>query len=176
MKPISELNLVTIGEIIRTHGYKGEAVIKLSVSFEQLNLTELIFLTIDGNKVPFFFSYPPKPYKKSGLLVKLENIDSDKEINKLINLPVLTEEKNILPETKNQETLIPEGFTVYNREQLIGKSGEYINIPSNPVITVYSENNTEILIPLNEQFLKEINYKKKVIIFDLPDGLIDLNE
>ncbi len=175
MIPISELNLVKIGEIIRTHGYKGEAVIKLSVDFERLKLTELIFLIIDGNKVPFFFSYPPKPYKKSGLLVKFDNIDSDKEIEKIIHSPVLTEEKNIVPE-RIEEIQIPKGFSVFNREQLIGKSGEYLNIPSNPIITVYSENNTEILIPLNDKFIKEINYDKKVIIFDLPDGLIEANE
>ncbi len=175
MIPISELNLVKIGEIIRTHGYKGEAVVKLSVDFERLNLTELTFLIIDGNKVPFFFSYPPKPYKKSGLLIKLDNINSDKEIEKILHSPVLTEEKNIVPES-SEATQIPKGFNVFNREQLIGKSGEYLNIPSNPIITVYSDNNQEILIPLNDKFIKEINYDKKVIIFDLPDGLIDVNE
>ncbi len=175
MIPISELDLVKIGEIIKAHGYKGEAVIKLSVDFEQLNLTELIFLIIDGNKVPFFFSQLPKPYKKKGLLVKLNNIDSDSEIERLINSPVFIESKNIFPE-KETDLPVPENFDVYNRDIRIGKSGTYLNIPSNPILTVYSKENKEILIPVNDQFLKSIDYEKKIIIFDLPEGLIDVND
>ena len=175
MKPIDELDLVKIGEIIRTHGYKGEAVIKLSVDFERLHLTELIFLIIDGNKVPFFFSNTPKPYKKNGLLVKFDNVDSDSEIEKLINTPVFTESKNIAPETM-EVSPVPENFDVYNGETYIGRSGTYLNIPSNPILTVYSKENREILIPVNDRFLKSIDYEKNVIIFDLPEGLIDVNE
>ena len=175
MIPISELDLVKIGELIRTHGYKGEAVIKLTINFERITITELIFLVIDGNKVPFFFSYPPKPYKKNGLLIKLDNIDSDTEIKKLINAPVFTENKNITEEL-NEESEIPENFDVYNGEFLIGRSGTYLNIPSNPILSVFSKKGNEILIPVNDQFLKSIDYEKKTIIFDLPEGLIEINE
>ncbi len=175
MIPISKLDLVKIGEIIRTHGYKGEAVIKLSINFDRLKKTEHIFLIIDGNRVPFFFSYPPKPYKKSGLLVKFDTLNSDKHIEKLINAGVLTESENILPESE-EEIFIPENYTVFNRETEIGKSGGYLNIPSNPILSVYTKNNKEILIPVNDTFLKKIDSDKKIIIFDLPDGLIDINK
>ena len=175
MIPIAQLDLVKIGEILKTHGYKGEAVIKLSVNFERLHLTELIFLIIDGNKVPFFFSNTPKPYKKNGLLVKLDNVDTDSEIEKLINTPVFIESKNIAPETV-EDSPVPENFDVYNGNTYIGQSGTYLNIPSNPILTVYTKDGKEILIPVNEQFLKSIDYEKNIIIFDLPEGLIDVNE
>jgi len=175
MKPINELDLVKIGEILRTHGYKGEAVIKLSIDFDKLKKTELIFLIIDGNTVPFFFSYPPKPYKKSGMLVKFDNIDSETEIEKLINAPVLLQSSNIIPDTE-ENIFIPENFDVFNKDVLIGKSGSYLNIPSNPILTVYTPDDKEILIPVNDTFLKKIDSEKKIIIFDLPEGLIDVND
>ncbi|NPA67651.1 MAG: 16S rRNA processing protein RimM [Chlorobi bacterium] len=175
MIPIDELDLVEIGEIIKTHGYKGEAVVKLSIRFDKLKKTELIFLITDGNKVPFFFSYPPKAYKKSGMLVKFDNIDTDKDIEKLTGCKVLTEKKNI-KKTYENEIFIPENFDVFDNEKFIGKSGTYLNIPSNPILTVYSPDNKEILIPVNDKFLKSINIEKKIIIFDLPDGLTDINK
>ena len=175
MKPIDKLDLVKIGEILRTHGYKGEAVIKLSIDFDRFKKTELIFLIIDGNTVPFFFSYPPKPYKKSGLLVKFDTVDSDTEIEKIINAPVLVQSSNIILDTE-EKIFIPENFEVFNKDVLIGKSGSYLNIPSNPILTVYTPDDKEILIPVNEHFLKSIDTENKIIIFDLPEGLIDVNK
>jgi 16S rRNA processing protein RimM len=32
----------------------------------------------------------------------------------------------------------------------------------------------EVLIPLNESFLKKIDHKKKEVIVELPEGLIDI--
>jgi len=175
MIPISELDLVKIGEIIRTHGYKGEAVIKLSIDFDRLTKTELIFLQIDGNFVPFFFSYPPKTYKKSGIIVKFDTVDSEKNIEKILNIPVFIE-KIYISEELFEEQEIPEGFDVYNNEEFIGISGSFLNIPSNPVLTVLSADKSEILIPFNGQFLKSTDYKTKTIIFDLPEGLIKINK
>ncbi len=175
MMPISELNLIKIGEISKTHGYKGEAVIKLSIDFEELNKTEHVFFLIEGNYVPFFYSYSPKPYKRSGMLVKFDNLDYDTEIEKLLNVPVYTEEENIIP-VDSEDSRIPENFKVYNRTEYIGTSGEINDIPLNPLLIVISDEGKEILIPVNDVFLKEINYEEKKIIFDLPEGLTEIND
>ena len=174
MIPISELDLIKIGEIVKAHGFKGETVIKLSTDFDNLKKTEHLFLEIEGLFVPFFFSYKPKTFKKSSLIVKFNNLDSDIEVKELINCSVFTTVENIIPEEVDIfETL--EGYNVYNNEMFIGKAGEYLNIPSNPILTVISDTNPEILIPINDQFVLEIDKKNKKIIFNLPEGLIDVN-
>ena len=174
MIPISELELIKIGEIIKAHGYKGELVIKISINFNRIKKTELFFLEIEGNMVPFFFSYTPKPSKKSGILAKFDNIESDKEVEELLKCSVYTTGDNILDEEQDVFTTI-EGYNVFNNETLIGKAGEYLNIPSNPILTVITETKTEVLIPVNDHFLKKIDQKKRHIIFDLPEGLIEIN-
>jgi len=35
-------------------------------------------------------------------------------------------------------------------------------------------NKKEVLIPINESFLKKIDHKKKEVIVELPEGLIDV--
>ncbi len=176
MIPINQLDLVKIGEVFRPHGYKGELIIKLSVEFESLKLTELIFLVIDGNKVPFFFSENPRKYKKSSMMLCLENIHSEEDVKKLLNVPVFTERQNIISEPKENEASMPEGFEVYDQDTYIGISGGILNIPSNPILSVYTKEDKEILIPVHDDFLNLIDYDKKIIVFNLPEGLIELND
>ncbi|NPA44335.1 MAG: 16S rRNA processing protein RimM [Chlorobi bacterium] len=175
MIPISELDLIKIGEIAKAHGYKGELVIKLSTDFDNLIKTEHIFIEIDGIFVPFFFSYPPKPFKKSSAIVKFDNLDSDKEIKELIKCKILLPKENITHKINDEnifDTL--DGYNVYDSDIFIGKAGEFLNIPSNPILTVFNDSN-EILIPINDEFLVEIDSINKKIIFNLPEGLIDIN-
>jgi 16S rRNA processing protein RimM len=35
-------------------------------------------------------------------------------------------------------------------------------------------NKKEVLIPINESFLKKIDHKKKEVVVELPEGLIDV--
>ena len=174
MKPISELDLIKIGEIFKAHGYKGELVIKLSIDFDRLIKTELIFLEIEGNMVPFFFSAKLKSYKKTGIIVKFENIDSDKQVKELLSYSVFTEKDNILDELKDTSVNY-KNFDVFDNENYLGKAGDYLNIPSNPVLTVKTKSDKEILIPINDQFVVKIDLENQKIIFDLPEGLIDIN-
>ncbi len=174
MIPISELDLIKIGEIFKTHGYKGELVIKLSIDFDRLKKTELIFLEIEGNLVPFFFSGNIKSYKKTGIIVKIESIDTEEDVKELLSYSVYTSKDNILDELKDENTNY-ENFDVYNKDTYIGKSIGFLNIPSNPVLTITTESNKEILIPFNDEFVIEIDEKNKKIIFDLPEGLIEVN-
>ncbi len=175
MIPISELDLVKIGEIVKAHGYKGELVIKLSTDFDNLKETEPIFIKIDGIFVPFFFSYTPKTFKKASAIVKLDNLDSDTEVKELINCEVLLPSEKIKQNNDSEnifETL--EGYNVFDKDDFIGVAGEFMNIPSNPILTVFNKSN-EILIPINDEFLVEIDSDNKKIIFNLPEGLIDIN-
>ncbi|MCD4795351.1 MAG: ribosome maturation factor RimM [Bacteroidales bacterium] len=174
MIPISELDLIKIGEIFKTHGYKGELVIKLSIDFDRLKKTELIFLEIEGNPVPFFFSGNIKSYKKTGIIAKFESVDTKEDVKELVSCQVYTTKDNIFDELEDESTNY-ENFDVYNKDTYIGKSIGFMNIPSNPVLTIITESNKEILIPFNDEFIVEIDEKNQKIIFDLPEGLVDVN-
>ena len=174
MIPISELDLIKIGEIFKAHGYNGELVIKLSTDFDRLIKTELIFLNIEGNPVPFFFSGKVKYYKKTGIIAKFENIDTDNEVKELLSYSVYTSKDNLLDEVEDVSENY-NGFEVFDKEKYLGKAGEFLDIPSNPVLTVKTKSNKEILIPVNDQFVVEIDEVNQKIIFDLPKGLIDIN-
>jgi 16S rRNA processing protein RimM len=173
MKPISELNLIKIGEIQKTRGYRGEVFIELYSEIIFNKETELIFPKIDGYWVPFFFSCKPK-FLKHGIVAKFDSISNEKEASELIGCFVYTTPENIShPETDILDHV--EGYRVFDTTVYIGKASGYLNIPSNPILEVIADDGNEILIPVNEEFLVEININEEKIIFKLPEGLIDIN-
>jgi 16S rRNA processing protein RimM len=176
MNPLSELDFIKIGEITKAHGYKGDIVIKLSEDFENLKKTELLFFEIEGNKIPFFFEKNPKKYKQSGILAKFENIDNEKHVEELLQADVFTTSDNLIIEEEEDIVSSLSGYQVYNKDLYIGIAGDYFDIPSNPILTVISESEKEILIPLQDKFLIQIDETDKKVIFSLPEGLIDINE
>jgi len=174
MIPISELDLIKIGEIVKAHGYKGELVIKFFSNFYDLDKTEPIFIEIDGTLVPFFFSNSPRSLKKLSVIAKFNTINSDQEVKGIMKCEVYSQKCDIdIKEEDVFETI--EGYDVFDNKKLIGKAGKYLNIPSNPILTVIDVSKNEVLIPVNDKFLIEINKDNKFIIFNLPKGLVDVN-
>ncbi len=173
MEPISKLNLTKIGEIQKPKGFKGEVFINLFSELTLKSETELIFIEIDGYLVPFFFSEKPK-FQKNGFTAKFDTIVNEKNAEELIGLFVFTLAENIIiPKTDILDNI--QGFYVFDKGNYIGKASGLLRIPSNPVLEVISNEGNEILIPVNELFLKEIDESQKTIQFDLPEGLTEIN-
>ncbi len=173
MKPISELNLIKIGDIQKSRGYKGEVFIRFNSDISLKQETELVFLQIDGYMVPFFFSDKPKP-QKEGIIVKFDEIENDKDADQLIGNTVFTTDSQIeYPENDSFSQI--EGYAVFDNENFLGKATGFLDIPSNPILEVITNEGNEILIPFSDEFIIEINDSDQKIIFNLPEGLTDIN-
>lgn len=174
MIPISELNLIKIGEITKVRGFKGEVWVYTDINLNLNQKTEHVFLQIDGYMVPFFFSEFPV-FHKNAFIAKFEEINNDKQATELIGCQVFCNENDIeYPENKTFDHI--ENFDVYNNELYIGKASGFMNIPSNPILEVTSADGLEILIPFNNEFLINIDEEIGKIVFNLPDGLTDINK
>jgi 16S rRNA processing protein RimM len=173
MKEISDLELTEIGKFVKTFGYKGELLLKTEA--DEIPETELFFVVIDGITIPFFVD--PEKTRFSGndkMILKLNFVDSEKEAEDFIGRVVLVENQNIV--LRKDETDF--GFTdfeVYDFEQKIGIADSFIDIPGNPILTVINTKRKEILIPLNEEFIINIDSKNKKLFLELPTGLCDIN-
>ena len=65
------------------------------------------------------------------------------------------------------------GYTIINEREILGEILEVIEQPHQLLCRIELKNK-EVLIPVNESFLKKIDHKKKQIMMELPDGLIDV--
>jgi len=135
---------------------------------------ESVFIDLRNNLVPFFIE--SSQFHKSELLrVKFEDVDTEEDADALIKcdlyLPL-----EFLPKLDDDKFYFHEiiGFTV--EDVNFGKVGivKSVNDSTAQALFEIDRDGIEILIPMNDAFIKKVDKKKKLIIVDTPEGLIDL--
>mgnify|MGYP003706608311 FL=1 len=163
-----------LGTIVSKFSYKGEILLKLDSDEIQFKKLKTIFLEIEGALVPFEIKNVML-HKSSLLRIKLENIDSEKKANTIVKTKTYLPIKD-LPKLNGDKFYYHEiiSFTVLDLSLgNIGKVKEVNDQTSQPIIVVNNGLN-EVMIPLVDDFLIEINRNKKTLTFDLPEGLTTL--
>lgn len=163
-----------IGYITKTKGLKGEVQLFFEFKdYESLDL-DVVFAELNGKMVPFFVS-SHKLYTNQTGLFYFEDID---HIDKA---QALVKKKIYLPLTKMPERGEDDfeyddlqGFLVVDETH--GELGEIVEVNEYPqqfvATMIYQEK--EILFPLNEDIIVEIDDEEKILTVDLPEGLLDL--
>lgn len=172
MKSFKPDRLKRVGFISKLIGYKGEVVLVV----EQGTLTELkksdfFFFYMEGLPVPFQVI---KIYEKGiDLVVHFEGINDEASAKKIVQKDVFSERLRIRKQTQlTWDDLI--GFTAI--DALFGSLGPIEGVDELPmqVIARCTVNEKEVLFPLNEDVIEEIDESKKEVRLRLPDGLIDV--
>jgi 16S rRNA processing protein RimM len=168
-------NYRQIGHLSKLHGFEGEAILVADGFFaKNIEKTEWIFLKIDGLPVPFFVL---KIYIRSESLaiIKLQDISSSSGMQRFLGMDVFVEDnrkQKFSKETKNSETL--KGYQIIDLNKgFIGLVEEVVNYNENYILQV-NFNNKEILIPIGDEIIQQINDKDKIINVTIPEGLLDL--
>ena len=164
-----------LGIIFKLHGYKGEVNIyndnDIPLIFSDINF----FYIEEKNELIPYFSENIRSKKKNILLVKFEDIDSEKQALKIMKQKVYLPNK-LLPEMEdiNADNIIV-GFNVIDKK--IGKIGtvEFINNKTSQKLIIIKNKTKEFYLPFHDNFVKEINIENKTLIVDVPQELIDIN-
>jgi len=173
--PMAYNSNIILGRITKISGYEGAVAVKLEKTFtENIPLLESVFLEIDGKPVPFFIS----EYEYSGadiLKLKFYDYETIEKVTELVNcLVFLTSPPagNLIEDNLTDLT----GFSVLSVDNtLIGVVSELIRNPGQWLLAIKSEEDKEILIPLHDDFIVNIDHIGKILIMDIPEGLLDLN-
>lgn len=163
-----------IGYITKTKGLKGE----VQVFFEYDEPTDLtldsVFLEINGKLVPYFTSSYKLQNNQTGNFF-FDDIDSIEKAETLIRKKIYLP-NSLKPVRNDDEFLISDlkGFIVYDKTA--GELGEIIEIHEYPqqFIAVVPYKFKEIMFPLNDDLILEIDEEEGILKVDLPEGLIDL--
>ena len=164
-----------LGTIFKLHGYKGDVNIYNDNDIP-LVFTDIEFFYIEENNelIPYF-AESVRPKKKQVLLVKLEDVDSEEQALKILKQKVYLPNK-FLPEmgNVNPDKLIV-GFDVI--DNTLGKIGvvDYVNDKTSQKLIIVKYEKKEFFIPFHDNFVININLKKKIIEVNIPQELIDIN-
>jgi 16S rRNA processing protein RimM len=164
-----------LGKIVKKYSFKGELLVKLDTDEPELfkNL-ESVFISLRNNLIPFFIE-SCKLHKTQLLRIKFEEVDTEEDANALMKaelyLPL-----SILPKLEGKKFYFHEviGFTMIDEN--FGDVGVIENVDTTGAqeLFVVDKDGTEILVPVNDEFITKVDRNQKQIIVNTPEGLIDL--
>jgi 16S rRNA processing protein RimM len=163
-----------VGYITKTKGLKGEVQIYFEFDqFEDLDLGS-VFLDINNKLVPFFTSSYKLQANKTGYFY-FEDVDTIEKAEKLLKKRIyLPNDRK--PERAEDEFFYTDlkGFIAFDEKH--GELGEIVDVHEYPqqFIAVVPYKFTEIMFPLNEDIVQEIDEDEGIVKVRLPDGLIDV--
>ncbi len=170
---IEKNECTSIGTITKSHGVKGELSISLNEGIYTDDFdSEFLLLNIDNGLVPFYIESIRNKGNKS-LLVKLETIETEEKASSFSNTEVFVHNDDLIIDSEAPSaTLI--GFQIEEAQKgNIGKIIGVQEIANNPLFEI-DYNGTEILIPINPEFILSVDEENKVIQMELPEGLIEV--
>lgn len=160
-----------IGKLGKPHGLKGEIRVLLDQDRVEDLLEQSDFILVKG------LPYSVRHWRSAGgLVVLLEGIEDRSAAEILrgapIALPLTTELKEVLQEDPVQQWI---DYSIHDltSNQTYGPITEVIELPTQ-LTAVVIQDGRDVLIPLHESLILDIDPVKKLLTMDLPAGLIDL--
>ncbi|MBT8271967.1 MAG: 16S rRNA processing protein RimM [Flavobacteriaceae bacterium] len=164
-----------LGKIVKKYSFKGEVLAKLDTDQPELyEKLDAVFVQFRNDLIPFMVKH--SQFHKSDLLrIKFEDVDTEEDAERLLRselyLPL-----NLLPELKGNAFYYHEiiGFSV--EDEFHGAIGQVVSVNDSTAqaLFVIDYNGTEILIPMNDEFIISVDRENRLIKLRTPEGLIDL--
>lgn len=165
-----------IGRMGKAHGLKGEINFQFTDDVWDRADCDYLICEVDGILVPFFI----EEYRfRSGstTIMKLEDLDTADEVQFLVNCPVFLEKKH-QEELSDDEVSLHYfvGFKMIDGDtnEEIGTIADIDDQTDNWLFIVERTDGSEVMIPAHEEFIADIQQKERIMVMNLPTGLLDL--
>ena len=171
---MEQVSFFCLGKISKTFGYKGQVIVIVnSDEPEKYKELESVFVEIKHERVPFFIT-EFSPQFRNSIALKFEDIDSSDAAQKLVGCQVYIPESEAIADEIDEFSLTNlTGFEVTDiNAGYLGRINQVLELPQQNIMQIF-QGKKEILIPLNEDFIRKFDLKKKSILIAAPEGLIE---
>ena len=156
------------------HGLKGELLLQHELG-KKTSLKGLQHIFIEDRKDSFipWFIESTKIKNEKELYLKLEAADTREAAAKLVQKQVWLAEvdfKKFAAKTAPASLL---GYMIIHHNEPLGSILELIEQP-HQLLCRLEIKGKEVLIPLHEATLQKVNHRKKEVLVELPEGLLDI--
>ena len=163
-----------IGKFVAVHGLQGELLLKHELG-KKTSLKGLTALFVEEKKNAFlpWFIESTKIKSEEEIYIKLEGVNTRESAMKLAQKPVWlpeTDFKKFAAKTAPASLL---GYTIIENKESLGEILELIEQP-HQLLCRLEIKGKEVLIPLHEGSLQKVDHKKKQVLVELPEGLLDI--
>lgn len=169
---IKKEEVFKIGIINKPHGVKGEVTFTFTDDvFDRVEDCDYLILLLDGIFVPFFI----EEYRfrsDNAAIVKFEDVDTAEKARMFTNVEVYFPVKYMDEQDEITSWNYFIGFEVEDVNH--GDLGQIVDIDDATmnVLFIIEKDGEEILLPAHEEFIVDLDRKKKNMKVNIPEGLI----
>lgn len=176
---ITRDELIAIGHYNKPHGVAGELSATVDVDLEVLRGLSCLVSDIDGIFVPFFVN-AIRPKSVDTMLLTIDGIESEKEAARLVNRDIYALKRDYQQESIDADADgYPLDFFIgfELRDSDGSRVGEITDVDEQTenAIFVVDRDGSEIMVPATDDLIVEFDVDNKLMVMDLPEGLLDLN-
>lgn len=176
MYSITKENTIRIGHFRKPHGVSGNLLLHMEEGHEEmLEDVTILFVETDGLLVPWFVAEEGiRTISSHTALIDLDWIEDEPAAKKLCGKDVWMIPPKGIENGVQPEIFDLKGFEAFDQQK--GKLGvvtEINDYAGNIVLTV-QQGGAELLVPFHEALVTGYDENRRIIIFELPDGLTDL--
>ena len=175
------LKYTHIGSTKKVHGTEGELKVHLFEEFtEDFLSAKFIFLDIDGGKVPFMIE---NIRMNDTPFVLFEDLLSNEDAVPYTAKQMYLRREDVLKDEERQYDFTQEDtlqFRPYKGYKIIdltiGEIGlieDILEMPQEEMAQLTYKGN-EILLPMNDALIEDVDSKSGIVVMDLPEGILDL--
>ncbi|MFD2892475.1 ribosome maturation factor RimM [Flavobacterium chuncheonense] len=164
-----------LGKVSKKFSFKGEVLIYLDTDEPELyENMESVFVELNKSLVPFFIE-KSQLHKGDFLRVRFEDFTSEEDADQVVGCDVYLP-LSMLPKLEGNKFYYHEiiGFEV--EDLRLGSIGtvEGVNDSNAQPLFEITNNGTQILVPMIDDFIVKVDRANKKLILDTPEGLVDL--
>ena len=171
------IHYVNVGRLGRSVGKAGEMRASIDAGFRKaFDNVKHVFVNLEGQKVPYFIDYY---YDGDDFIFKFDDIHRPEEAAHLVNttLSLSLDQIEAMALDKIEIATSFEDFTVLNENNtslgVISRIEEY---PHQIMAFVKLANGIEKMLPLVEDWILDVDMRKKTITMNIPTGLLSDEE
>ena len=165
--------MIRVGKIVATHGLQVAVILKHIVGkSDWLKKDDVLFIELQKESYIPHFVTQAKASNDEEYIANLEDIAAVENARRLVGKHVYVKEETIA--IHKDSPLLWIGFNLVDKTRGgLGRIEDVMETGHQWLAKVTIEEK-EVLVPLIEQMLIEVNLRNKFIRVDLPEGLIDV--
>ena len=165
-----------LGKITKLHGYKGELTVFLDTAkVADYKDLQFLFLEIKGSLVPYKIElFEPKT--NDSVKVRLAGVNDEATAKSLLKSMVYVRLTELSVKDEDRRDMVNwVGYTVFDQTHgNIGVVEEVVEHRKNPQLEIRHNTGKLILLPLQPEFVLEIDDESQTISTAAPEGLVEL--
>lgn len=164
--------MLKIAKVLKSNGTEGEIVISfLGILPEDIDTTEPVFIFFDGLPVPFYFESLVKKGNKKAI-ARMTGIRTLADADEISGADIYADEENLDIEYNEDDLSFLTGWKLADSEGNVkGSITGFLDIPENPCLEVLSAEKNEVLVPVHEDLIINIDDEREMLVMRIPDGL-----